>query len=267
MERNACGWGWAVLSRRAMASVVLLGDSIFDNKAYVGDGPDVAASLRTALPDWTVTLCAVDGTTTADVGEQFDRIPGHATHLVLSLGGNDGLENADLLGPLPVGTMGDALDLLEERVGAFRRGYGWVLDGLLERGLPLTVCTVYDANLPGLGGRRAVTALASFNDVILQAAFARGLDVIDLRRFAPSPTTTPTRSSRVSRGAARSPVRSRGRSVPWGTPRARGCLALRLGTTSPRSSRRSAGFPVRVLSALRSGDSRTGLRLLRRSEP
>lgn len=176
-----------MLSRRAMASVVLLGDSIFDNKAYVGDGPDVAASLRTALPDWTVTLCAVDGTTTADVGEQFDRIPGHATHLVLSLGGNDGLENADLLGPLPVGTMGDALDLLEERVGAFRRGYGWVLDGLLERGLPLTVCTVYDANLPGLGGRRAVTALASFNDVILQAAFARGLDVIDLRRVCTEP--------------------------------------------------------------------------------
>ena len=31
-------------------NVVLLGDSIFDNKAYVGDGPDVIKQLSAALP-------------------------------------------------------------------------------------------------------------------------------------------------------------------------------------------------------------------------
>lgn len=171
-----------------MVSVVLLGDSVFDNAAYVGDGPDVAAQLRAVLPSSSrVTLCAVDGTTTTDVGRQFDRVPSHATHLVLSLGGNDGLENADLLGPLAVGTMGEALDLLEERVSAFGQAYGWVLDALLDRDLPLTVCTIYDANLSGVEATRAVTALAAFNDVILRAAFERGLPVLDLRQVCTGP--------------------------------------------------------------------------------
>jgi hypothetical protein len=36
--------------------VVLLGDSVFDNTAYVGDGPDVMAQVQAALPDWVVSL-------------------------------------------------------------------------------------------------------------------------------------------------------------------------------------------------------------------
>lgn len=48
--------------------VVLLGDSVFDNAAYVGGGSDVAQQLRTILTgDWQVTLLAVDGHVIADV--------------------------------------------------------------------------------------------------------------------------------------------------------------------------------------------------------
>lgn len=165
-----------------MGSLVLLGDSILDNKVYVGDGPDVAAQLRALLPEpWRVTLCAVDGATTHDVGPQLDRVPDHATHIVLSLGGNDGLENADLLGPTPVGSLGAAVDVIRERVEAFRESYGLALDAIVDLGRPVTVCTIYDANIPGEEGRRARTALGLFNDVIIRAALVRGLDVLDLR--------------------------------------------------------------------------------------
>ncbi|MGH1344802.1 MAG: SGNH/GDSL hydrolase family protein [Nannocystales bacterium] len=176
-----------------MTSIALLGDSILDNKAYVGAGPDVAAQLRAVMggpddPDrWRVTLCAVDGTTTQDVGAQLARVPDHVTHIVLSLGGNDALENADLLGGIPVGDAGGAIDLLGERVSEFAQSYGWALDAVCELGRPVSVCTVYDANIPGEQGARAVTALALFNDVIIRAALARGADVIDLRSVCTEP--------------------------------------------------------------------------------
>jgi hypothetical protein len=45
--------------------IVLLGDSIFDNGAYVSGGPDVVAQLRSRLPQgWEATLLAVDGAVT-----------------------------------------------------------------------------------------------------------------------------------------------------------------------------------------------------------
>src|SRR5688500_14337329 len=52
--------------------VVLLGDSIFDNGAYVSGGPDVVAHLRAMLPrGWEATLLAVDGAVIDDVFRQL----------------------------------------------------------------------------------------------------------------------------------------------------------------------------------------------------
>src|SRR3712207_2336551 len=49
-------------SRPLMSHVVLLGDSIFDNAAYVRGGPDVIRQLQGVLPaGWKATLRAVDG--------------------------------------------------------------------------------------------------------------------------------------------------------------------------------------------------------------
>src|SRR5215218_670055 len=51
-----------------MNHVVLLGDSVFDNAAYVSGGPDVVTQLRGRLPSgWSATLAAVDGAVTASV--------------------------------------------------------------------------------------------------------------------------------------------------------------------------------------------------------
>ena len=45
-----------------MGHVVLLGDSIFENSAYVKSQPSVLEPLRRALPaGWPATLAAVDG--------------------------------------------------------------------------------------------------------------------------------------------------------------------------------------------------------------
>ena len=77
-----------------MKHIVLLGDSIFDNAAYVSGGPDVIKHLRSLLPrDWEATLVAVDGSLTTDVTEQTSKIPTSATHLIVSAGGNDGLSS------------------------------------------------------------------------------------------------------------------------------------------------------------------------------
>ncbi len=169
------------MDTNATYSVALLGDSVFDNRAYTGGEPDVAACLRAALPGGSkVTLCAIDGSTTADVGRQIDRVPDHTTHVVLSVGGNDALEQADMLA-LPCTSTADALDLFADRLDAFEQAYGWTLDAVIDRGRPVIVCTIYDAPLDGELANRARVALMMFNDAIKRSALARGVDVIDTR--------------------------------------------------------------------------------------
>jgi hypothetical protein len=171
-----------------MPHIVLLGDSVFENRAYTKGAPDVAAHLRELLPGGSaVTLCAVDGATTYDVGHQFDRVPPEVTHLVLSLGGNDALMNADLL-DLPVRSTAEALDLFRDRVMAFETSYGHAMEALLLLGRPTTVCTIYHGNLGPNEAARAGTALALFNDVILRTALRHGVDVIDLRFVCDQPS-------------------------------------------------------------------------------
>jgi hypothetical protein len=79
--------------------LTLLGDSVFDNAAYVAGAPDVVRQVRQRLPPGArATLVAVDGSTTGDVRRQLRRVSEDATHLVLSVGGNDALASSDFLG-------------------------------------------------------------------------------------------------------------------------------------------------------------------------
>jgi hypothetical protein len=166
----------------AMKHVVLLGDSIFDNKAYVGDGPDVIAQLRDDLPSgWSATLAARDGSTSADIEGQLETVPSDATHLVVSAGGNDALREKALIEE-SAHSVAEVLDKLAKIKATFQKSYGAMLDDVLARKLPLAVCTIYEAHYPDLTTRMiADVGLSVFNDVITRAAFARGLPVIDLR--------------------------------------------------------------------------------------
>ena len=82
----------------AVAHVILLGDSIFDNATYAVGAPDVVRQVRQRLPQGSkATLAAVDGGKIGDVRRQLRRVPSDATHLVLSVGGNNALGSSDFL--------------------------------------------------------------------------------------------------------------------------------------------------------------------------
>lgn len=165
-----------------MPHVVLLGDSILDNGAYVGGGPDVVRQLRARLTEgWGASLAAVDGARTADVAAQLPAIPSDASHLVVSAGGNDALAHAPVLQTL-AWSMASAVERLSAIRVAFERDYRTMLDAVLARGLPTALCTIYEPRFPDARMQRlATTALAIFNDRILHEAFLRALPVIDLR--------------------------------------------------------------------------------------
>ena len=164
-----------------MSHIVLLGDSIFDNGVYVPGQPDVVKQLRSALPGgWTATLCAVDGAVTRSVAGQLARIPLDATHLVISVGGNDALGESHLLSS-GVRMVAEAVSLLAEAQERFARAYAEMLRSVLGMELPTAVCTIYDTPSTAPNHRVIRSALALFNDVITRAAFSEGLPLIDLR--------------------------------------------------------------------------------------
>ncbi len=166
-----------------MGHIVLLGDSVFDNGVYVKPGePDVVRQLRERLPtDWRATLAAVDGAVTGSVLGQLGRLPPDATHLMVSVGGNDALRQQDII-DLRVASVAEALLRLAEVRVEFARDYRAMLDAVLGRGLPTAVCTIYDPRFPDpVRQRVAVAALAVFNDIIIREAFGRGLPLVDLR--------------------------------------------------------------------------------------
>ena len=164
-----------------MSHIVLLGDSIFDNGVYVPGEPDVVKQLRAGLPaGWTATLCAVDGAVTRSVAGQLTRLPPDATHLVVSVGGNDALGHSHLLGS-GVRLVAEAIALLAEAQEQFARDYAEMLRSVLALELPTAVCTIYDTPSTAPNQRIIRSALALFNDVITRAAFSEGLPLVDLR--------------------------------------------------------------------------------------
>lgn len=165
-----------------MTHIVLLGDSILDNRAYTGADPDVVTHLRGLLSEGArATLLAVDGDTTSGIAAQSARIPADATHLVVSVGGNDALGHYDLL-TTPARMGPDPLRHLGQVAGRFEADYRFALTPVFGRGLPVTLCTIYNGRLEEEGEAvRGRVALMLFNDVILRVAFEHRASVIDLR--------------------------------------------------------------------------------------
>jgi lysophospholipase L1-like esterase len=162
--------------------VALLGDSIFDNGAYTRGEPDVITHLRTLLPsDGAATLFARDGATTADIPRQAKQLPVDLTHVIMAVGGNDAIGSIDLL-TQRVSTAGEALLRFDDRLAEFERNYQSALTHVLALKQPTCVCTIYNGQFDGNEARMIRRALAMFNDVIIQAASAAGVGVIELRQ-------------------------------------------------------------------------------------
>jgi hypothetical protein len=165
-----------------MAHVVLLGDSIFDNSAYVAGGPDVLRQLQARLPAGSrASLAARDGAGIADVAPQVDRIAPDATHVVVSVGGNDVLGQLGVLQDR-TNSIAAALNRLATIREGFEADYRSMLERVLARGLSTAICTIYYPRFPEPAMQRlAITGLTIFNDCILLEAISRSLTVLDLR--------------------------------------------------------------------------------------
>ena len=171
-----------------MGHIVLLGDSVFDNAAYTGSEPDVITHLRSVMPaEWQATLCAVDGATTSDLPAQVRRIPRQATHLFVSIGGNDALRNYDLL-EMPVRSTAEALRLFGGRIAAFEASYRRGIAPLLALGKAVTLCTIYNGALRDREEAAiARVALMLFNDTIVRIGNEQGVATLDLRLICCTP--------------------------------------------------------------------------------
>lgn len=170
-----------------MPHIILLGDSIFDNAAYVRGGPDGVRQLRAKLPEgWGASLAAVDGATARDVPGQVRRLHAEATHLVVSAGGNDALGASHVLYE-SVSRVGEAVGVLADAADQFAARYAAMIEAVLAIGLPTALCTVYDTPQTDAEARIIRAALSLFNDVITRAAFSRGLPLIDLRLICDDP--------------------------------------------------------------------------------
>jgi GDSL-like Lipase/Acylhydrolase family len=169
--------------------VVLLGDSIIDNGAYVGSGePDVAQQLEMLLPHHTLVKRAVDGSTCADVhGWQLGDLH-DAGRVILSVGGNDALQHIDLLEAATETTARDVLVRLWSIREEFRRSYAALLDRLALTRRPVLVLTVYNPCFHGHGfdtayQQAAESAVSIINDVIQQEGRHRSFDILELRNL------------------------------------------------------------------------------------
>jgi hypothetical protein len=157
--------------------IVLVGDSVFDNERYVLDGNSVESLLRKAMPAAKTSLLAWDGAICNDIIDQLEYLPTEVSHLIVSCGGNDALESLPLL-EIKVKNVEQALKKLAKVSTEFRRNYIKMLTLIGQYKDPI-VCTIYN-KCPGLSVA-SVTALSIFNDIILEEAMKRGLDIIDLR--------------------------------------------------------------------------------------
>jgi lysophospholipase L1-like esterase len=165
-----------------MKHIVLLGDSVFDNKAYIDGGLDVIEQIRRQIPaGWKASLLAVDGSVVENVRKQSLDLPDDATHLVISAGGNDAILNAGIL-QQKVASSAEVLDKFADIAGEFERHYREMLQSVLSLNKPTAVCTIYYPRIPEPFTQKiAVAALATFNDVIIRLAFLSGVPLIDLR--------------------------------------------------------------------------------------
>jgi lysophospholipase L1-like esterase len=167
--------------------VVLLGDSIIDNGAYVRPGePDVTTQLQELLPEHAVTKRALDGAVCSDVlASQVAGLEG-TDSIILSVGGNDALQRADLLEAAADATAMAILNELWDIRESFRSNYARLLDCIADARRPALALTIYNPCFAGYGSdaayqRAAESAVSIFDDVIQQEARHRSIDVLEIR--------------------------------------------------------------------------------------
>ena len=176
-----------------MAVVNLLGDSIIDNKIYVGPHELSVTEHLHNLCDDIINSIAVDGHTTKDViRNQLDLLPQYSTHQVLSIGGNDLLQNMYFLKNRE---RLSANEVFEQAVGIMapiKRRYQTIVEKLSLQDSNILLCTVYEGNLLNdpllydiaLSSKAMVSML---NDIVYSTANMYNAEVLELRNIFTKP--------------------------------------------------------------------------------
>lgn len=175
-----------------MKHIVLLGDSIFDSnrdywKFWV-ENKDAITIVRDQMPtEWAATLLAVEDSRADDVTLQLAKVPAEATHLFVSAGRQDALDEMDILDMPASSGARVVLNELSDRVKAFEWRYSQMLDDVLALNKPTVLCTTYGPRVDNPKFFHAeqmklfAVVVSVFNDVIIRHALMRGLPLMDLR--------------------------------------------------------------------------------------
>ena len=193
--------------------IILLGDSIIDNKSYVlSNELDVTEHLEKLFsndPNVVIENHAVDG----DTMHQLERdhldsnLLSDATHIVVSIGGNDLLHNISFLQTTSelskimgkgamIGKWG-AKELNPSRnkvfeetyfeiIEPFKKQYETIVANLSNHRANLLLCTVYEGDLVDSDefsdvSNSSKTMVSIFNDIVYRVANKFNADVLELR--------------------------------------------------------------------------------------
>ena len=176
-----------------MAVVNLLGDSIIDNKIYVGPHELSVTEHLHNLSDDVINSIAVDGHTTKDViHAQLDLLPQYSTHQVLSIGGNDLLQNMYFLKNQERLTTNEVFEQAVGIMAPIKRRYQTIVEKLSLQDSNILLCTVYEGNLLNdpllydiaLSSKAMVSML---NDIVYSTANTYNAEVLELRTIFTMP--------------------------------------------------------------------------------
>ena len=172
-----------------MNKVTLLGDSIIDNKVYVeSDELSVLEHLEN-ISDHEFLQIALDGATTAHVlTSQLQHVTDDDTHTVLSIGGNDLLNNINFLTQDLRYSPNLVLEQLKDMLSPISKNYEAIVEKLTEfRATPL-LCTIYEGDLVGSDefdsiAESARSMISFLNDSIYRIGSRYNVDVLELREI------------------------------------------------------------------------------------
>ena len=176
-----------------MSVVILLGDSIIDNKFYVSSGELSVTEHLEKMSEVMFKQLAVDGHTTKDVlNLQLDQLPNICTHKVLSIGGNDLLEQVSFLKNREVLTVKEIMEQAVCKLAPIKKRYRTIVEKLSQQNSKLLLCTVYEGNLSDDLFLRDIAfasqaMVSMLNDVIYSTAATYKVDVLELRNIFTNP--------------------------------------------------------------------------------
>ena len=200
-------------------NILLLGDSIIDNRSYVlKDELDVTAHLKKLYsdhPNVSITNNAVDGDTMYDLEYNHLDTPDieEASHIIVSIGGNDLLHNISFLqrtselskimgkdaridkwGVKELNPSRNRVfeETYFEIIKPFTKQYETIVANLSNHRAKLLLCTVYEGDLVDSDefsdvNNSSKTMVSLFNDIVYRTANKYGADVLELREIFVSP--------------------------------------------------------------------------------